>query len=562
MTKKLTIKQEKYVQNRIAGMSQRQAYRGAYDAENMSDEAVDTNASKLESDAKVALRIEELKQQSARRAVRKRSDILKSYDKLIDISEDVLAKRHEQTGKVDYNASQALVSSLKTYLEYAPDDTETSEKPPFTADFGLLLAPDFLQVHRLLDAGGQYVDFWLGGGRGSMKSSCASLELVKHIETHQEQHGVVFMKYKNALRDGAYAQIVWAINALGLADDYNMPDSTLRITKKSTGQLILFRGVDNAKKIKSIKVPFGHIGIAWYEEADMFHGMAEIREVNQSVTRGGGTAVRLYTFNPPRSNRSWINEHVQSGLAGDAILFESNYLRAPAEWLGPQFIADAEHLKETDPQAYDHEYMGLPVGNGTEVFDRVEFREITDDEIRAFDNVLIGQDFGWYPDPWACVFSEWRQNGRELISFYELGGNKLQPKEQADLILEAFDHIENMTKKGGNASGLRLHRERVLSDDADPQAISAQKDAGVNAMPAGKGGLRAQSYRFIQSAKWVIDPVRCPNLAREVRAMQYEINKDGEILNNIPDGNDHWVDATRYSVMHNVKRARTAYRDR
>ena len=79
------------------------------------------------------------------------------------------------------------------------------------------------------------------------------------------------------IRDSA--QVVWAINMMGLQDDYDMPDSTLRIRKKSTGQLILFRGCDNPKKIKSVKVPFGHIGIGWFEEADMFRGMAEIRMV-------------------------------------------------------------------------------------------------------------------------------------------------------------------------------------------------------------------------------------------------------------------------------------------
>ncbi|EJW98489.1 protein containing Phage terminase large subunit domain protein, partial [gut metagenome] len=75
---------------------------------------------------------------------------------------------------------------------------------------------------------------------------------------------------------------VWAIEKMGLTDEYDLPESTLRIRKRSTGQLILFRGCDNPQKLKSIKVPFGEIGIVWIEEADQFSGMAEIRMVLQS----------------------------------------------------------------------------------------------------------------------------------------------------------------------------------------------------------------------------------------------------------------------------------------
>ena len=67
-----------------------------------------------------------------------------------------------------------------------------------------------------------------------MKSSYASLEVVNYIERNPEQHALVLMKYKTAIRDAAYAQVVWAIKMLGLEDEYEMPDSTLRIKKRST----------------------------------------------------------------------------------------------------------------------------------------------------------------------------------------------------------------------------------------------------------------------------------------------------------------------------------------
>lgn len=553
MTRMLTENQEKYCQARARGLTQIAAYREAYPrSRRWKDASVYSEASRLESKPKISTRINQMNARSSKQAAISRAKLLNRLEDLADRASETLTYDVDGQARINRHSADILIKTTKELIPFATDDTESRSR--FVADFALLIAPSFFEVHREINRTPRLIiDYWLGGGRGSTKSSFAALEVVNHLERNPEQHAVVLMKHKANLRDGAYAQVVWAINVLRLENDYDMPDSTLRIKKKSTGQLILFRGVDNAKKLKSIKVPFGYVGIEWFEEADMFRGMAEIRTVNQSITRGGNDAIRIYTYNPPRSLMSWVNRHVESELADDARFYSSTYLDVPSDWLGEQFIADAVHLKETDELAYLHEYKGEPVGNGTEVFDRVVFREITDAEIAAFDNLKCGQDFGWYPDPWAFVMSEWRQNSRTLLSFKEDSANKLTPPQQAERIKTMLTWKEDDGKT-------YYHKYRVWSDDAEPSSIAPQRDAGVDARPSGKGGNREASYRFLQSCTWVIDPARCPQLAREVREMQYEINADGEVLNVIPDGNDHRIDAVRYSVMPMVKRFRKAYR--
>ncbi len=539
----LTPKQEAYCLARCRGLTQRQAYREAYPASRKWHEGtVDSRASELEHDSEVLGRLAQLREAAAKEARITRAQVI---DRLADLAEDAFERAQGATPLTYKTAASAAIKSHEALLKWLPED-EPEARPAFVADFGLLIAPSFLEPHRLISAGG-ITDVLLGGGRGSMKSSFAALELVYWVERHPDQHGLVLMRYKNSLRDSAYAQVVWAINMMGLQDDYDMPDSTLRIRKKSTGQLILFRGCDNPKKIKSVKVPFGHIGIGWYEEADMFRGMSEIRMVNQSITRGGSEFVRLYSFNPPRSKSCWINEHCAEMEARGERVFRSTYLDAPREWLGDQFIADAEALRETDPRAYEHEYLGIPVGLGGDVFEGAVFREVTDDEIDAFDNMRCGQDFGWYPDPWHFTISEWQPARRRLVTWYEDRANKLQPWEQAGRILDA------LTWSDDGESDPVLHPAYVLSDDAEPQTIAAQREHGVNAKASGKGGMRDASYRFLQSVEWVIDPVRCPRLAKEVREKQYDQNADGEWLNSIPDGNDHGIDSVRYAVMREAR---------
>lgn len=549
----LTTNQELYCQARVRGLTQRAAYREAYPrSAKWKDACVDVNACKLEANAKITLRIDALTKEAAKAARITRGGLLSRLDGLAEASWEEIERDRSEGRRIAQTAASALVSATRELLPYAID--ERAEAGEFVADFGLLIAPDFLAPHRMI-AERSHADYWAMGGRGSAKSSWASFEVVNHIERNPQEHALVLMKYKVSIREAVYAQIVWAITMLGLADEYEMPDSTFRIRKKSTGQLILFRGCDNPKKIKSVKVPFGHIGIAWYEEADMFRGMAEIRTVNQSITRGGPGCVRIYTFNPPRSLRSWANVEMQKREDAGLPVFRSSYLNVPREWLGDQFIADAEELRQTDERTYNHEYLGQTVGDGTEVFDDVEFREITDEEIAAFDNPRWGQDFGWYPDPWAVTASEWRPASNTILTFKELGGNKITPDEQARQIIAA------LTYRDGPEPDRKpvYHHIPVLSDDADPTTIAQQRDAGVNTRAAGKGNMRAASYRFLQSCHWVIDPKRCPHLAQEVREMQHEINRDGEVLNTIPDGNDHWVDASRYAFMAEA-RSRYAYR--
>lgn len=541
----LTPKQELYCQKRNEGMTQRQAYLCAYPASRKwKPESVDVRASVLESDCKVSQRIGQLREASARKSIRTKAEYLSALDDMFWMNLDQARARND--GGETIEAQTRAMAQLNGILAPEAELVEESSSKPFCADFALLVQPDFLAPHRLV-ASEKVAEIWLDGGRGSAKSSYVSLEFMAMLESDRTIHGAALMKHQVNLRQGVLAQIEWACDVLGISDHWESTTVPMELTNTNTGQKVFFRGCDDPRKLKSsVKPPFGHIGAVWFEEADLFRGLAEIRSVNQSLARGGD-CMRFYTYNPPRSRFSWVNKHVEDLAASGGNVFHSCYTNVPPEWLGQTFIDDAEQLRESDELAYRHEYLGEPVGNGTEVFDRVEFRAITDEEMRTFDNPKCGQDFGWYPDPWAWTLSEWRQSGRTLYTYAEGGGCKMNPAQQARSLMSDLARI--------GVQGVS-----VLSDDADPQAIASQRDEGVNARPAKKGGMRDASYRFLQSCRWVIDPVRCPNLAREVRAMQYEVNRDGEVMNSIPDGNDHWVDATRYAMMRNVRHAKDAYR--
>ena len=197
-----------------------------------------------------------------------------------------------------------------------------------------LIAPSFdgiffdVQRHK-------YTHYWLAGGRGSTKSSFASLNVPLGILQNPDCHAVVLRKVGNTLRNSVYNQVEWAIHVLGLADAFDARISPLSFTYKRTGQKILFLGVDDKEKVKSLKLPFGYVGVVWIEELDQFTGMEEVRSLLQSLLRGGERYWVFCSFNPPKSRNNWVNEEARFDRA-DRIVHQSTYLDVPRRWLGEQ----------------------------------------------------------------------------------------------------------------------------------------------------------------------------------------------------------------------------------
>lgn len=301
-----------------------------------------------------------------------------------------------------------------------------------------VIAPAFYGVHwDIIDGKHTYYDLF--GGRGSTKSSFIGTEIplgmMQDAVNGIHSNAVVFRKVGNTLRESVFEQIAWGIDALGASDEWTSSLSPMQYVYKPTGQKIIFRGLDKAKKTKSIKISKGYFKYLWFEELDEFSGMEEVRMTQQSVLRGGEKFVVFKSFNPPISNSNWANKYVAEPRA-DSLRHKSDYRSVPVEWLGQQFIDDAEYLKATNPRAYEHEYLGIPVGLGTNIFELLEIREITDEEISRMQSIYQGEDWGWFPDPKAFLRVAYVPNQQKVYALDELGGCKIRNSEMARQIKE------------------------------------------------------------------------------------------------------------------------------
>ena len=401
----------------------------------------------------------------------------------------------------------------------------------------------FYGVHKDIQAG-KHTYYDLTGGRGSLKSSCVSVEIIYNMmkKENKNKHAVIYRKVGDTLETSVYAQIEWAIAILGVSRLWKLTKSPMRAEYLPTGQKIIFKGLDKAAKSKSIKVPFGYIGYLWFEEFDEFSGEEEIRKVQQSVIRGGNDFVVFKSMNPPKSRQNWANDYIEKEkLRKDTLVSQTTYLTSPKEWLGQQFIDDAEWLKMVNPKAYEYEYLGIPIGNGTEVFDNLEIRQITDEEIARFDRLYRGVDWGWFPDPFHYGCMHYDSARMILYIFEEFRTNKMRNSETGKILKDKFN----------------LGRYDVVTcDSAENKSIADYRSYGINARGADKGPDSVRyGMKWLQSLiKIVIDPVRCPETAKEFKKYEYELDKEGNPTSVYPDANNHSIDMTRYAMERVWKR--------
>lgn len=401
-----------------------------------------------------------------------------------------------------------------------------------TCNLADIVSPAFSEIHRAIKAGTAN-EIVAKGGRGSGKSSYFSIETVLFILKHPDCHAVVFRRVGNTLRASVYAQICWAIAALGLSHKFRCTVSPMECTYLPTRQKIMFFGLDDPGKVKSIKAPFGYIGLGWFEELDQYDGPEQIRNVEQSIFRGGPLSLCFKSFNPPAMSRNWANQYVLKQKPGK-LVHHSTYLTTPVEWLGPRFLDDAEYMKETNETGYRHEYLGEVVGSGTEVFENLRIETITDKQIKKFDRVTSGVDWGWFPDPWAWNRMHYDAARRTLYLFDELTRRRTGNRDTADLLLARI-----------------TEDELVIADSAEEKSVSDYRSYGIRCRAAEKGpGSVRYSMKWLQSlAAIVIDPARCPDSVKEFAEYEYERDpKTNEVLPDYPDAANHHIDAVRYGT--------------
>ncbi len=379
------------------------------------------------------------------------------------------------------------------------------------------------------------------GGRGSTKSSTIAQTIVELLKNNHDIHALACRKVGNTIKDSVYAKIKWAIAKQHLEADFEYFKSPVEIVLTATKQRIYFRGADEPEKIKSITPEFGYIGVLWLEELDQFAGPEEVRNIEQSAIRGGDKAWIFKSFNPPKTKSNWANKYILVPKPS-RVVHHSTYMDVEEDWLGRPFIEEAEHLKEVNPPAYEHEYIGVPNGEGGTVFDNIIIRTITDEEVAEFDHIFQGVDWGLNPDPFAFVRLHYDAEREEIYFLDEIYQRHLFNDDSAQMIIDrGYDDFP------------------MTCDSAEKKSVADFRTMGLNATGAAKGpGSVEYGMKWLMHRKIIIDPARTPEIYREFVNYEYDRDRQGNVISGYPDRDNHTIDATRYALERYCNRRDTS----
>jgi phage terminase large subunit len=383
--------------------------------------------------------------------------------------------------------------------------------------------------------GGNYQRFYdckcryrvVKGGKGSKKSKTTALWFILHMVMLAEHKPnlLVIRKYFNTHKNSTFAELNWAIDRLGMRELWSVNKSTLTMTFNPTGAVILFRGLDEPLNLASLTVQHGHLCWRWWEEAYEIDKEEDFNLIDEGL-RGqipeGLFKQHTITLNP-WSDKHWIKSRFFDKQDPDIFAITTNYTHN--EWLDEADLRMYERMKIEQPERYKVAGLGEWGVTGGLVFENITVREITDDEIKTFDNLYYGIDWGII-HPFVFLEVAYNPNTETVYVIGEGYGKGLYNEQSAELV-----------KKYLTGRGVS-HRVEIIADSAEKKSIDdyRTKYGLPGTIPASKKpGSRKMLWRWLQERKSiVIDGVRCPKTASEMPLLQFLKAKDGTIQEEIP----------------------------
>lgn len=376
-----------------------------------------------------------------------------------------------------------------------------------------------------------YREFWhfkgryrvVKGSRASKKSKTAALWYIVNLMKYPEANLLVVRKTERSLRDSCYADLLWAMERLGVRELFSCTVAPLSITYRPTGQQILFRGVMEHLRITSISVNTGSLCWLWIEEAYELGDEREFQTLDESI-RGESRVFKqiTLTFNP-WSDRHWLKARFFDKPDPEVLAMTVDYRLN--EWLDASDLRMFEQMRIHAPRRYRVAGLGdWGVSDGL-VYQDWEEQIFDLEPLRTKTRAVFGLDFGYTTDPSALVCALVSREERTIWVFDELYARGLTNRMLSERIFE-----------------MGYHKERIYADSAEPKSIDELREWGISHItPARKGADSIRNgVRLLQDYHMVIHP-RCQNFLREIS--QYAFEPDGSF-----SGDDHLLDALRYAT--------------
>lgn len=376
----------------------------------------------------------------------------------------------------------------------------------------------------------------LKGGAGAGKSYFAAQKLIYRCLRDDIKHRwLVLRKTNNAVYKSCQMTVEKWLQIL------QIPYTSTHLSIKFDGHEIIFTGLDDPMKVKSIE----GITAIWMEETTEFT-LKDFKQLNLRL-RGNIETYKqiIMTFNPEGGKTSWIYKEFYE----DAETTDRDFREHHSTWRDNRFL-DEEYKRELQSEKNDTLRKIYDLGEWAELKSSIYQKYIkmsvdVTSVLRAADKIYAGVDFGFNNPAVFLLMAEHDTDVYILKEIYIRGLTNTEFIDKIRIMLHEIEEIANVEINEDMEDRVDLSTISVYCDAAEPARIKEFQQQGLRAEAANKkvkdGIDEVKRHDLIINSE-------CLNSCKEIPMYSYKEDKDGVVLEEPIDSSDHCPDALRYGV--------------
>lgn len=351
----------------------------------------------------------------------------------------------------------------------------------------------------------------------------------------------------NTIKRSVFNEVTKSISSMGLKQYFSINRSDMIITCKLNEKQILFCGLDDPEKVKSITPINGVLERIFIEEATEVARAAYL-QLKKRLRGKSDKSKHIYMAFNPILKSHWIYQEFFKEWQDDKNYYESDNYGATDKKKGMSicilkttykdnvFLTAEDRAlleEETDPYFYNVYTLGNWGILGNVIFKNWRVEDLTE-KIPSFDKIYCGTDFGYSSDPNALIKLHIDKARKTIYVFDEW--------------YQAGMSDDELVRVGKTFFG----RQYVACDSAEPKTIDYLVMNGVNAYPVQKGPDSInRGIRWLQGYQIVIHK-SCQNFKNEIEQYHWQEDKYGKAMAKPVDANNHLIDALRYACEQEI----------
>lgn len=371
------------------------------------------------------------------------------------------------------------------------------------------------------------------GGSSSGKSYFLAQRCIINVLTENRNY-LICRAIKTTIKKSVFNEVTKAIINLNLSKLFIINQTDMTITCIN-GNQIMFCGLDDPEKVKSITPKKGIITDVWIEEATEISYQA-YKQLNKRLRGKTNLNKRIILSFNPIYKTHWIFEEFfllwddEKKILNTKDIFILHTTYKHNKFLSKDDIEELEN--ETDKYYYNVYTLGLWGVLGSVIFKNWETRDLTN-ELETFGLIECGLDFG-FTDPNAFLKVYYNKNKKTIYIFNEIYISNLTNDELYEEILKTYNN------------------ELILADSAEPGTIKTlyKKGLKIKSCKKGKGSVET-GYKWLLGQKIIVD-LKCTGIIKELTIHKYREDKNGVSMNYPEDRNNHAIDALRYAMQYQM----------